>query len=258
MKKAAVILTIFILFFTSAAQAYEDITGTFSAGDKADLRAFLAATADITSYDVKNYDYDTLFKYILYTNENFRILTDIDPQSTTSGSQNGSGVMLVSSEFIDYIMDTVFHITPEKPQPGELTKRGFCYSNGYYMFTGGFSIFFATDITGIDNIYDLGGDTLLVTFSDDYTEGDRTNRESSYAIVRRESYGYSLLRLGMGADAPSLDEAAMYNPLNISAATPEPEKDTRGAFLLPILLLICALGICGAAISIVKITRTKK
>ena len=258
MKKAAVILTLFILSFTTAAQAYDDITGTFTAEDKAQLRTFLAACADITSYDVKSYDYDTLFKYVLYTHENFRVLTDIDPLASSSGAQNGSGVSLVSAEFIDYIMNTVFRITPEKPQPSALTERGFCYSNGYYMYTGGFSVFFATDIQEIDGIYDLGGDTLLVLFSDIYIEGDKESLENSYAIVRRAEDGYSLLRLGMGADAPSLDEAAEYNPQRISAATPEPTQDTRGALLLPLLLLICSLAICGAAISLVLLFRAKK
>lgn len=257
MKKTALCLILFLLSFAPVAQAYEDITDTFAHEDTAKLRTFLAACADITSYDSKNYDYDTLFKYVLYTNENFRVLTDIDPQTTISSAPGSGDVFLVKGEFIDYIMDTVFHIVPEKPNPSSLTSRGFCYANGYYMFTGGFNVFFATDIVTIDNVYDIGSDTLLVTFTDIYTEGSDQRNESSYAIVHREDYGYSLLKLGMGKPTPSFDEANEYFPGITNSTPPPPQQNKAAAIFLPILLLICAIAICGSVVSIIKIAKIK-
>ena len=133
----------------------------------------LSACADLMSFDIKNYDYDTIFKYVLYTHQNFKVLTDIDPMTGSSSSLGYNNVSIAGSSFIDYIMENILRISPEKPPVNNLLNRGFCYSGGYYYYTGGFDVFFSTEIKDIIGIYDLGGNAVYIVFSDIYTEGDR-------------------------------------------------------------------------------------
>ena len=54
--------------------------------DMVAVRATVAACADIAEFDIKNYDYDKIFRCALYTHENFRVLTDIDPKEGESST----------------------------------------------------------------------------------------------------------------------------------------------------------------------------
>lgn len=257
MKKAAVLILL-ILSLVHTVYAYDDIRASVGDEETKQIRTFLAACADITSFDINDYSYDTLFKYVLYTYDNFRVLTDIEPAASSSGAPGQGGVRLVSSEYIDYIMNTVFHITPEKPPQRALTERGFCYSNGFYLYTGGFKTYFSTEIKELDSIYDLGGDTLLIVFSDIYTEGTAQNYEKSFAVIRRAGNGYSLLRLGMGEEPPEPDDMLAYAPFSYTPPTPVPAQSKAFTVFLPVLLLVCALGLCGTAICVILIVRAKK
>lgn len=164
---------------------FQNIINTLSDTEINDIKETLAACVDIMSFDIKDYDYDKLFKYILYTHKNFSILTDIPANSGQSSSLGYNNVSIVNSEFIDYIMEQVFRIAPEKPPVNNLLERGFCYNNGYYFYSGGFDVYFSTEIRDIISVYDLGGGVMFVVFSDIYTEGDTKTQEYSFAVLQK-------------------------------------------------------------------------
>lgn len=261
MKKLLITAMILFLFTGADALAFEDISSSLSEKEKSDIRSVVAACADITSFDIYNYDYDSLFKYVLYTHENFRVLTDIEPKTTSSSAFGYNRVSLVSSDFIDYVMENVFEITPEKTPASSLIRRGFCYNDGYYLYTGGFNVYFSTEITGIDNVYSIDDKTLLVLFHDIYTEGTAHTRENSFAILRRKDNRYRLLRLGMGKDVPAEEEIQKYS-LDYAAREnnnlPASDTNNRNRFLLPLMLFISALGAGGVIISAVMWINAKK
>ena len=103
-----------------------------SVSEKQEITKTLTACADVMRFNIRNYDYDKLFKYVLYTHKNFQILTDIPADTGNSSNLGYNNVKLVNSDYIDYIMTRVFRITPEKPPVNELLERGFCYNDGYY------------------------------------------------------------------------------------------------------------------------------
>lgn len=231
------------------------------------IRTTLTACADIMSFDIKNYDYDMLFRYILYTHQNFKILCDIDPQTGSSSSLGYNNVNIVSSEYIDYIMQNIFRITPEKPPVNNLLSRGFCYSDGYYFYTGGFSKYFATELLDIACVYDIGGGVTFVVFSDIYHEDNTSTPEYSFAILQRTGNSYSLLRLGMGENLPSVEEVRKYSPfalyhgVNWNSAgqnTVTKENSTSYNVLLPILLLIISIGSVAFICSIIALIKQRK
>ncbi|MGN0107409.1 MAG: hypothetical protein ACI4A5_06930 [Hominilimicola sp.] len=237
---------------------------TISAEEINSIRTTLSACADVMRFDIKNYNYDTLFKYVLYTHKNFQVLTDIPPASGSSSSLGYNNVSIVSSDYIDYIMEKVFRITPEKPPVNNLLNRGFCYSDGYYYYTGGFDVYFATEILDLAGVYDIGGGVTFVVFSDVYYEGTTATPEYSFAIVQKNSGGYSMLRLGMGENLPSQEEVKRYSPFSTygsaswnSAADGDTKKANTSKLVLPVLLLIISVGIVGLVCSIVVFIHAK-
>lgn len=243
---------------------------SLDAGEAQSIRKTLTACADIMSFDIRDYDYDRLFRYILYTHENFRILTDIDPKSGESSTLGYNNVSLVSSEFIDYIMENIFRITPEKPPVNNLLSRSFCYNDGYYFYTGGFEVYFATEILNLTAAYDLGGGTLFVIFSDIYREDDSETPEYSFAVLQKSSGGYSVLRLGMGESLPSQAELRKYSPyVSYGASGWQKNNDRQNGIhlfrwhvssdlLFNILLVILSVGVVGIVCSIVFLIASRR
>ena len=216
------------------------------------------------SFDIKDYDYDSLFKYVLYTHKNFQILTDIPPDSGSSSSLGYNNVSLVRSDFIDYVMENVFRITPEKPPVNSLINRGFCYNDGYYYYTGGFDVFFSTQILDLIGVYDIGGGVTFVIFSDIYRENDTETPEYSFAVLQKVNNSYSVLRLGMGENLPDEEEIKSYSPFSThSQINPEntalPKKEaTDDSLLLPFLLFIIAVGTIGFVCSVIVLIKQRK
>lgn len=235
-----------------------------SADDSQDIKRTLTACADIMSFDIKNYDYDTLFKYVLYTHKNFQILTDIPADSGSSSSLGYNSVSIVRSDFIDYVMQSIFRITPEKPPVNNLLNRGFCYSDGYYYYTGGFTTFFATEIIDLIGVYDIGGGVVFTVFSDIYSENDSQTPEYSFAVLQKTGGAYSLLRLGMGENLPSAEDIRQYSPFstynNIEwGKTPaENTAEPKNNFILPVLLLIISAGTVGVICGIVALVKQRR
>lgn len=237
-----------------------------SVSEKQEITKILTACADVMRFNIRNYDYDKLFKYVLYTHKNFQILTDIPADTGNSSNLGYNNVKLVNSDYIDYIMTRVFRITPEKPPVNELLERGFCYNDGYYYYIGGFGIYFATEIVDIKGVYDIGGGVTFVIFSDIYYEGNTRTPEYSFAILQNTENGYSLMRLGMGEDLPTSDEVRLYSPFktynemnwNINNVDNNNDVDFVKSYIsIPILLLVISIGLIGLTACIVALAKRK-
>lgn len=237
-----------------------------SVSEKQEITKTLTACADVMRFNIRNYNYDKLFKYVLYTHKNFQILTDIPADTGNSSNLGYNNVTLVNSDYIDYIMTRVFRITPEKPPVNELLERGFCYNDGYYYYIGGFGVYFATKIVDIKGVYDIGGGVIFVVFGDIYYEGDTRTPEYSFAILQNTENGYSLMRLGMGEDLPTSDEVRLYSPFktynemnwNINNVDNNNDVDFVKSYIsIPILLLVISLGLIGLTACIVALAKRK-
>ena len=237
-----------------------------SVSEKQEITKILTACADVMRFNIRNYNYDKLFKYVLYTHKNFQILTDIPADTGNSSNLGYNNVKLVNSDYIDYIMTRVFRITPEKPPVNELLERGFCYNDGYYYYIGGFGVYFATKIVDIKGIYDIGGGVTFVIFSDIYYEGNTRTPEYSFAILQNTENGYSLMRLGMGEDLPTSDEVRLYSPFktynemnwNINNVDNNNDVDFVKSYIsIPILLLVISLGLIGLTACIAALVKRK-
>lgn len=237
-----------------------------SVSEKQEITKTLTACADVMRFNIRNYDYDKLFKYVLYTHKNFQILTDIPADTGNSSNLGYNNVKLVNSDYIDYIMTRVFRITPEKPPVNELLERGFCYNDGYYYYIGGFGVYFATKIVDIKGVYDIGSSVTFVIFSDIYYESDTRTPEYSFAILQNTENGYSLMRLGMGEDLPTSDEVRLYSPFktynemnwNINNVDNNNDVDFVKSYIsIPILLLVISIGLIGLTACIVALAKRK-
>ncbi len=236
-----------------------------SVSEKQEIMKTLTACADVMRFNIRNYNYDKLFKYVLYTHKNFQILTDIPADTGNSSNLGYNNVKLVNSDYIDYIMTRIFRITPEKPPVNELLERGFCYNDGYYYYNGGFGVYFATEIADIKGVYDIGGGVTFVVFSDIYYEGNTRTPEYSFAILQNTENGYSLMRLGMGEDLPTSDEVRLYSPFktynemnwNINNVENNDDDFVKSYISIPILLLVISLGLIGLTACIVALAKRK-
>ena len=236
-----------------------------SVSEKQEITKILTACADVMRFNIRNYDYDKLFKYVLYTHKNFQILTDIPADTGNSSNLGYNNVKLVNSDYIDYIMTRIFRITPEKPPVNELLERGFCYNDGYYYYIGGFGIYFATEIVDIKGVYDIGGGVTFVIFSDIYYEGNTRTPEYSFAILQNTENGYSLMRLGMGEDLPTSDEVRLYSPFktynemnwNINNVDNNNDDFVKSYISIPILLLVISIGLIGLTACIAALVKRK-
>lgn len=240
---------------------FENILSALAETEITAIKTTLSACADLMTFDINNYDYDTIFKYVLFTHQNFKILTDLDPMTGSSSSLGYNNVSLVSSEFIDYVMENVLHITPEKPPVNNLMTRGFCYSGGYYYYNVSFDVFFSTSVQELIGVYDLSGGNIFVVFTDIYTEGDTKTNEYSFAVLSNNGERYSLLRLGMGEALPSADEVRKY--VFPEGDTKTDDGDTKinevsNRLMLLGLILIIAGGIVGFILAVRAFMHTKR
>ncbi len=249
---------------TIAGYPFSNKVNTIPAEDAEMIRTTLTACADVMKFDIKNYDYDSFFKYVLYTHNNFRILTDIDPMTGNSSSLGYNNVSIVSSDFIDWVIENVFRVAPEKPPVNSLTSRGFCYGGGYYYYTGGFNAYFGTDVRELECVYDLGGGVTFVVFSDIYYENDSETPEYSFAVLQKTDGKYSVLRLGMGENLPSADEVKKYSPLSSYGSMTwgsdlaDNGKTPGNGLLLPLILLVIAVGIVSFVCSVIALVKMRK
>lgn len=220
------------------------------------IKRFLLSCSDLTSFDINNYDYDRIFKYVLFTHRNFMPFTQINPHTDESDT-----VKRVNAEFIDFIMYNILNISPEHPPSTDLVKRGFCYSDGMYLYKGGFNADYKTEILDIEATHDLGGGVYHIIFSDIYTENGIEIPEYSYAVVDTSKNPYTLLRIGMGQTFLRSDQVRDYaKSLNLTTPAWEISQKTENrenAFVTVFWSIIFVVAIVLGTIIVIMIKRKK-
>lgn len=224
MKKLFSAFIFALLLFPSAARAE---SASLTAAERDEILLLLKACADVARYDAADYDEHELMRRILYTSENFRVLSDLPLNSGGEGKRR-----LVSAAFIDDAAYKAFRLRPEHPGADRLTELGYCYVGGIYYYTGGYIGHFATDIKEITAVRRLSGSELYVEFDDTFTDAKTPLRsERSSAVIDRDADGIYLKALYMGG-VPSPETAA-------------PENADRGKAplerFLPAIILLLAL-----------------
>lgn len=163
-----------------------------------ELLYLIKASADIMEYKSDNFNIDVLMRHVLYTHQNFTLLSSIQPTIKKSGD-----IMMCSSEFIDDVLYKAFRLNAEKPPVNMLTELNYCYNNGFYYYVGGYDTYFATDVKEITDVFKLPDNTLLIIFNNTYTEGSNPPiPEYSYATAEYDSNGYYITELSMGGNLP--------------------------------------------------------
>ena len=148
---------------------------------------------------------------------------------------------MCSADFIDDAMNKAFRITPEKPAVNMLTALGYCYNNGFYYYTGGYSAYFCTDVKEIVKAYETADDSIYIIFRDIYTEGSNAPfSEYSTAAVEKDNDGFYLTELHMGG---SLDD--IENLSSADTVSKTPDIFTK---YLPLLAGLLALALIGAVV----------
>lgn len=221
-----------------------------------ELKNFIASCADLTSFDSKNYEYDRIFKYVLFTHRNFKPLVQINPHTDESDT-----VKRVNAEFIDYIMQNILGIVPEHPESTDLVKRGFCYRDGLYLYKGGFSADYKTEILDLEAVHDLGGGRYHIIFSDIYTENGKSVPEYSYIIADTSKQPYRLLRIGMGKTllrTEQIREYALSSDLTTPAWEMERHESEEGGNINALLwAALFALALVACTVILIVIIRKK-
>ena len=236
---------------TISEYAYMNKINVVSSDTRARLVSFLDACSSLTEFDRDNYDYDRIFKYVLFTHKAFEPLVPVNPHSGTDND-----IKTVNSEYIDYIMTNILKIPPEHPPVTALTERGFCYRDGVYMYTGGFSADSRTEILDLLAIHDLGAGNYHVVFSDIYYEDGDSIPEYSYAIVNDTDGMMSLIRLGMGKNLLTEHQISRYSQA-ADMRVPAWERETAAPVDKPVhrtrnaIILGSALAALFAAIAVV-------
>ncbi len=160
----------------------------------------IRACADIVSYDSTT-DINDLMLRILYTNENFDIITQNNPDRKNDGN-----IHMCRGKFIEEILHKVFRKTPPRPEPKDLTSLGYCYQNGYYYYYGGYTDYYATDVTDISRTITLPDGNLYVIVNNTYTEGATVTDEKSAFTFCRDDLGYYVKEIDMSLDYLSLED----------------------------------------------------
>ena len=229
--------------------------------DRNNIISILSACSDIMTFDNQNYDIDKLMLHLLCTHKNFLPVIQNTYQTAENGSNIGfDDISMVSAEYIDQILKTVFGVNPEHPPINALIERNFCYSGNLYYYKNIFNADFNTEIRDLNGVYELGGNIYYVIFSDIYYENGKATPEYSFAILRKnETPPYSVIRLGMGESLLTSDEAMLYSPKksfeNSNWSTPNPDYAPSSPFTLPILLFIIAVSSVVFVIGVIIIVR---
>ncbi|MGN0164205.1 MAG: hypothetical protein ACI4EA_11600 [Candidatus Ornithomonoglobus sp.] len=225
MKRISVFLFILLLNIFPLSASAADISDK----EKEQLLLLLKACADITEYDSNSYNENELMLRMLYTYKNFTVLSDIEPRSGGTSDKK-----LLNSAFADDAMYKAFRIKPEHPGVGQLTELGYCYSGGYYYYTGGYSGYFATDVKEINSISKISDSALYIVFTDTFTDPNTPLvTEQSTAVVARDSDGFYLKELHMGSN-PGPSASAAAAPAVSSAAHNTLKR------VLPVIILLLA------------------
>lgn len=224
MKRISVFIFILLLNLFSLSASAADISDK----DKEQLLLLLKACADITEYDSSSCNENELMLRMLYTYENFTVISDVTPQFGGTADKK-----LLNSAFADDAMYKAFRIKPEHPDVSRLTELGYCYSGGYYYYTGGYSGYFATDVKEINSISRLSDSTFYIVFTDTFTDADTPLvTEQSTAVAAKDSDGFYLKELHMGSNTGPTASAA--------AEAADNTAHTSLKRFLPVIVLLLA------------------
>ena len=182
-----------ILFIYIPAYAADS---SISKSDKAELLTLIKCCADIEDYDRNNYDMDMLMRDVLYTHRNFMLLSSFQPDERTI---NG-GLKMCSERFIFDSIQKAFRLEAKRPDENELTAIGYCNTNGYYYYYGGYTKYFATDVHSIANTFYTTDGSLYIIFSNSFNNGAVQKEEYSTATAKRDSNGWYLTSIHMNSD----------------------------------------------------------
>lgn len=203
--------------------------------DNDEILLLLKASADIMSYDCKNYDIHELTKSVLYTKNNFKVLGLVPLYENSSNTS----LKFCNSEFIESVLYKVFRLHPEKPSADKLLDYSYYYSNGYYYYSGGFNTYFATDVIDISEIYQITDNTFYVVFRNTYVEYNKPDQyEFSFAVVSCDNNGYYLKRLDMNSEPLSYNQLKEYAHNDIFNLLPGLKKYFPAAIILTGIILI--------------------
>lgn len=209
-----------------------------------DYMPIIKACADIPSYDNTDYHIDNLMLQVLYTHENFKIITDSEPNFISSGS-----LKMCSSQFIKEALFKAFRINAPSPTPDKLTELGYCENNGYYYYTGGYTNYFATDVRDIVKITPAENGSEIVIFSDIYNEnGTEPVAEYSRMTVAKDDFGYYVTSINMGSTLPKAETLTAFPSETKSV------WESVGRYL-PLSVIIITLALSGTVFYIFVIRR---
>ena len=194
----------------------------------------IKSCADIGSYDSESYDINELMLRVLYTHENFKILTNTPMITAKSGN-----IYMCNTEFIKDAVYKAFRLDAPTPEAPMLTTLGYCENNGYYYFTGGYREYFATDVKDIIKVTPLGDGSVYVFFSNTYQSGESVpEREYNGMHLGYDSNGYYALSLDMGGDFS--DYEALMSP----QASDKPNISDTLYDYLPLIVAFFTLAAC--------------
>ncbi len=211
---------------------------TVSSEDRAYIQKLISACADIYEYDSEATDSDTLMRKVLYTHKNFEKLTDVPLDS----SEKNQALKLCSGEYISSVIYNAFRKEAPRPAVNMLTELGYCYNNGFYYYTGGYSSSFKTEVHDIIKIYSPVKNSFYVVFSDTYTEDDTSVLEYSLATLQKDRYGYYITSLKMGDDFRDISDS------EAQAAQPDKGSEISIISALPFIVMLFTLAAIGIAL----------
>lgn len=240
-----------------SASSFTDCKDEMNSEKLAKIKSTIEATADVVTFDINNYDYVQLMKNILYTSNNYEIISEI-PRDYIA--QYGGGeyerIHSVNAEFIDFVLLNIFGIAPNRLEVKNLADNGFCYVNGRYYYIGGYTDYFSTSIEDIISVYDLGEDRYYVVFSDYYYENETTVPELGYAIIDTKDKHYKLVNLSVGKKLLSDNEIKGYSKskgnglLFINNGDPILYIEER-KYMINILMGVSIVAVCVAGMALI-------
>ena len=182
----------------------------------------ISGCSDVVMFNRENYDLISLLKNILYTYKNYEGLTSLHPEYTKNTTETGyEDIHSLNGDYIDFILTSVYGVTPQHMSVNNLINNGVCYTNGKYFYTGEYTGNFKTEISNLEAIYDLGWGKYYVIFKDNYTEDSKIIPEYSFCVIDTTNTTFSLERIEFGTPLLDDNEIARYSP----------SKDKKGLYL---------------------------
>lgn len=166
---------------------------------------------------------ETMLRF-LYTYRNFEIISNREP-----GFIETDNLKMCRADFVRDAVYNAFRLDAPEPSPENLTLLGYCVNNEYYYFTGGYTDYFATDVTDISAPVSLDDDTMYVIYTNTYRTGiSEPVSEYGFAHIGKDSDGYFMIRL-----KPNCSLYEIRSLISVKNAS----KNNASAERVPLLIL---------------------